>query len=62
MENNILRNCYNVRLLDQWSLVDIHREASLVSLEQRRPVQLLGLMYVYKGFSNVERVFARNTR
>ena len=62
MESNILRNCYNVRLLGQWSLVDMHREASLVSLEQRRTVQLLGLMYVHKGFSNVERVFARNTR
>ena len=62
MVNNLLRTCYNVRLLDRWSLVDMHCEASLVSLEQRRTVQLLGLMYVYKDFANVERIFARNTR
>ena len=40
-------------------------EAFLVSLEQRRMVQLLGLMYLmymYKSFANVERIFARNTR
>ena len=40
----------------------MHREASLVSLEQRRIVQLLSLMYIYKGFANVEHIFVRNTR
>ena len=40
----------------------MHREGSLVSLEQRRKVQMLGLMYVYKNFVNVERIFAKNTR
>ena len=34
IENNILRTCYNVRLVDRLSLVGMHREASLVSLEQ----------------------------
>ena len=60
MENNILRTCYNVRLVDRLSLVDMHLEASLVSLEQRTKIQLLGLMYtcIYRN----ERVFARNTR
>ena len=51
MENNILRTCFNVHLMDRMSLVDMHREAFLVSLEQRRIVQLLGfmyLMYMYK--------------
>ena len=43
-------------------LVEMHREAHLVSLEQRRLIQLLGLMYIYKDFTNVRRVFARNTR
>ena len=61
LQNNILRMCYNVRLLDRLSLVDLHREACLVSLEQRRKSQLLGLMYVYKNGHNVERIFARNT-
>ena len=61
IQNNALTMCYNVRLLDRLSLVDIHHEASLVSLEQRRKCQLLSLMYVYKNYHNVERVFARAT-
>ena len=53
-----------MRLLDRLSLVVniMHREASLVSLEQRRKIQLLGLMFINKNFSTVERVFAKNTR
>ena len=62
IQNNVLRTCFNVRLIDRLSLVDMHREASLVSLDQRRQIQLLGLMYIYRNFGNVERVFARNTR
>ena len=62
IQNNCLRMCYNVRLLDRLSLIELHREANLVSLEQRRHIQLLCLMYIYKKFVNVERVFARNTR
>ena len=56
MQNNILRTCYNVCLRDQLSLIDMHREASLVGL------QLLGLMYIFKNCRNVERIFPRNTR
>ena len=62
IQNNVLRTCYNVRLMDRLSLFDMHREACLVSLEQRRKTQLLGLMYIYKNFHNVERTFERNTR
>ena len=62
LQNNSLRMCYNVRLLDRLSLVDMHREASLVSLEQRRKCQLLCLMYIYKNCRNVQRVFRRQTR
>ena len=47
IQNTILRCCYNVRLLDRLTLVDMHREASLVSLEHRRQIQLPGLMYIY---------------
>ena len=39
----------------------MHHEANLVSVEQRRYIQLLCLM-LYTNFVNVERVFARNTR
>ena len=42
-----------ILLLDQYNLV---------SLEQRRYIQLLCLIYIYRSFVNVERVFARNTR
>ena len=44
--------------LDCLTLNDMHREANLVSLEQRRHIQLLSLMYIYlyKAFGNVERV------
>ena len=31
-------------------------------MEVYRYIQLLGLMYIYKKFVNVERIFARNTR
>ena len=62
IQNNCLRICYNVRLLDRLSLNDMHREANLLSLEQRRYIQLLCLMYIYCSFVNVEHVFARNTR
>ena len=51
-----------MRLLDRLSLTEMHREDNLISLEQRRHIQLLCLMYIYKTFGNVERVFARNTR
>ena len=56
IQNNCLRMCYNVRLLDRLSLIELHREANLVSFEQRRHIQLLCLMYIYKKFVNVERV------
>ena len=40
----------------------MHRESSLISLEQRRKIQVLSLIYIYKSFAYVERVFVRNTR
>ena len=48
--------------MDRLTLVEMHGEASPVSLEQRRHVQLVGLKYIYKKFGNVEPIFARNTR
>ena len=62
IQNNCLRTCYNVRLLDRLTLIDMHREANLVSLEQGRQIQLLSLLSIYRSIGNVERIFARNTR
>ena len=62
IQNNCLRICFNVRLVDRLTLSEMHHEATLVSLEQKRHIQLLCLIYVYKNFCNVECVFARNTR
>ena len=35
IQNNCLRICYNVRLLNRLSFNEMHREANLVGLEQR---------------------------
>ena len=62
IQNNCLRTCYDVRLRDRVTLINMHEQANLVSLEQRRQVQLLSLMYIYRNFVNIQRIFARNTR
>ena len=63
IQNNALRHCLGLRLNDRVSLVDIHRNANLVSLEQRRCIQLLLLLYTH-GNSNptVLVIPPRNTR
>ena len=45
LQNDALRFCSNNRLNDRVSLDVLHNKANLVSLEQRRCVQLLSLMY-----------------
>ena len=62
LQNHALRICYNVRLRDKISIVQMHRRANLLSLEQRRKKQLLSLMFAYKQRHNVARVHARRTR
>ena len=63
LQNNALRTCYNVRLWDRISIVDMHRRARLLSLEQRRQKQLLCLMFIYKTrHASIRRVHGRNTR
>ena len=47
IQNNTLRRCLGLRLNDRISLVEIHRRANLVSLEQHRCIQLLSLLYVH---------------
>ena len=43
MQNDVLRYCYNVRLADRVTIVDLHTRAKLSSLEKRRLRRLLGL-------------------
>ena len=62
IQNNCLHTCYNARLLDCLTLIDMHREANLVSLEQRRHIQTLCMMYICNNFVRVECGFGRNTR
>ena len=45
MQNDVLRFVKNVRIKDMISRVQLHKEARLLSLEQRREKHLLILMY-----------------
>ena len=52
-----------MKLRDRISIVQMHRRAKLLSLEQRRQKQLLNLMFIYKlRHVNIRRVHGRNTR
>ena len=62
LQNDALRTCYSVRRRDRMSIKKLHVKAKLLSLEQRRLVQLLSLMFNHKKSLNVRRVHARNTR
>ena len=62
IQNDILRFCENKRLKDRMSIEILHKNARLISLEQRRCKQLLSLLYkLSKDPVNVV-VPARNTR
>ena len=45
LQNNVLRTCLRYKLLDRVSEVILHREGRIQSLEQRRNMQLLKLIY-----------------
>ena len=62
IQNDSLRACYNIRCRDRVSISNLHTEAKLISLEQRRIIQLLSLMFIYKNVVNVESIALRNTR
>ena len=38
---------FDIRLIDKVSIVDLHQEARIPSLEQRRQKQLLNVMYSF---------------
>ena len=63
LQNDALRICYNVKLRDCVSVRRMHVDARLLSLEQRRQVQLLSLMYMYKDrHEDVRIIYNRRTR
>ena len=63
LQNDALRVCFNVRLRDRVSIVQMHSRAKLLSLEQRRQLQLLNLMFIYKNrHRDIRRIHGRNTR
>ena len=47
LQNNALRLCKRYRLLDRISIDRLHRECTILGLEQRRRKQLLRLMYLH---------------
>ena len=58
LQNDVLRICYNVKLRDRVSIARMHSDARLLSLEQRRQVLLMCLMFVYKErHENVRKVY-----
>ena len=63
LQNSALRVCYNVRLRDRVAVKGMHNRANLLSLEQRRQVQVLCLMFIYKTrHLDARRVYNRRTR
>ena len=60
MQNDALRFCNNTSINDRVSLTKLHKKANLSSLEQRRCVQLLGLMYKLSKIED-NRVIAART-
>ena len=62
LQNDSLRSCYNVHRRDRMSILKLHTDAKLLSLDQRRKIQLLSLMYRHKTNYDVQHVFNRTTR
>ena len=56
LQNVALRTCYHVRRMDRMSIKKLHGKAKLLSLEQKRIIQLLSLMYNHKASLNVRRL------
>ena len=62
MQNDALRFCNNTRRNDKVTLVELHNKAKLASLEQRRCVQLLSLMFKISKIEENRAVAVRMTR
>ena len=62
MQNDALRFCYNIRLSDRVTIFNLHEQAKLSSLEQRRIRQLLGLQFLLYKKDTDRHVTRANTR
>ena len=62
LQNDALRTCLNVKRRDKLSIATMHKRANLLSLEQRRTLQLLHLMFIHKENVDNPRILERNTR
>ena len=61
IQNDALRTCLNVKRRDKLSILNMHTKANLLSLEQRRTLQLLNLMFMHKNNPVNLRPAVRNT-
>ena len=61
-QNDALRPCLDIKLSDHVKIEEIHSKCNIVSLEQRRRIQLLLLMYKKRKDIGLHKVFTRNTR
>ena len=61
-QNDALRLCARVKIADWIKIEDLHAQFKISSLEQRRRIQLLLLMYKKSKDRSLHKVFARNTR
>ena len=62
MQNDALRFCKGIQLLDKVSIPKIHDSISLLSLEQRRQKQLLSIMFIQAKKGRSRSVTNINTR
>ena len=61
LQNDALHTCFSVKRRDRLSIMNMHTKANLLSLEQRRTIQLLSLMYMHKNNPVNLRPVMRNT-
>ena len=62
LQNNALRTCLRYRRNEHVAIAQLHREANLQSLEQRRIFQLLNLMYYCSTNNDYVRTSRNRTR
>ena len=62
IQNDALRFCSKNKRSDRISLGELHKNANLSSLEQRRCIQLLTLMYKLSKDESNRKLYIRNTR
>ena len=62
MQNDSLRYCKDIAMLDKVSIAKIHDSVSLLSLEQRRQKQLLNMMFIQASKGKSSAITNINTR